>query len=270
MAEARRHVSSHLVFESDQPLNGVLQIAVTGMVPARVEEELIFFCDGEPVDVIEVMMPNEARVQVLRAPPGRYTVEYKATILGNADPPGIRDADRVTFLRPSRYVESDRLVSIAQDQFYAIDGPTDLLAAVSSWVGSRLNYEPGSSGPTRGAVDTFLQRDGVCRDYAHLVAALLRALGIPARFIAVYAPGLSPMDFHAVVEALVQERWCVVDATLLAPRSSLVRIATGRDAADTAFLSTYGGAVNLLESEVTAVVDGPLPRDDIAELVSLR
>ena len=77
------------------------------------------------------------------------------------------------------------------------------------------------------------------------------------------------MDFHAVAEAAVDGVWRVVDATLLAPRSSLVRICTGRDAADTAFLSSYGGEAMLLESEVTAVIDGNLPSDDITELVSI-
>jgi transglutaminase-like putative cysteine protease len=270
MAEVRRRVGVHLVFDSDQPVNAVLQVGVSAMSPATVDEELTVCCGGVPVDVEEVVMPNDGRVHVLTAPPGLFIVEYTATILGESDPARVEEVDRVTFLRPSRYVESDRLAPTARAEFYAIEGPSALLAAVSSWVGSRLNYQPGSSGPTSGAVDTLLQREGVCRDYAHLVAAFLRAMDIPARLAAVYAPGLSPMDFHAVVEALIADRWWVVDATLLAPRSSLVRIATGRDAADTAFLSTYGGAVNLLESEVTAVVDGPLPRDDIVELVGLR
>jgi transglutaminase-like putative cysteine protease len=140
---------------------------------------------------------------------------------------------------------------------------------VSSWVGTKLSYVPGSSGPTDGAVQTLLRRQGVCRDYAHLVVALLRALDIPARLAAVYAPGLQPMDFHAVAEALIGGAWRVVDATLLAPRASLVRIATGRDAADTSFLSSYGGAARLLEMEVTAVIDGPLPGDDVTALVTI-
>jgi transglutaminase-like putative cysteine protease len=158
----------------------------------------------------------------------------------------------------------------ARAEFQSIESPAALVAAVSSWVGTRLSYRAGSSTPTSGAIDTLLQREGVCRDYAHLVAAFLRALDIPARIVAVYAPGLSPMDFHAVVEALVDEQWWVVDATLLAPRSSLVRIATGRDAADVAFLSTYGGAVNLLEIDVSAVVDGALPGDDVTQLATMR
>jgi transglutaminase-like putative cysteine protease len=140
---------------------------------------------------------------------------------------------------------------------------------VSSWVGWELGYESGSSLPTHGAVDTLLGGRGVCRDFAHLVAALLRARDVPARVAAVYAPGLHPMDFHAVAEALVDGTWRVVDATLLAPRSSLVRIATGRDAADTAFLTVIGGTVDLVGLEVSAIVEGTLPGDDPRELVSL-
>ncbi|WP_407819008.1 transglutaminase-like domain-containing protein, partial [Staphylococcus aureus] len=89
---------------------------------------------------------------------------------------------------------------------------------------------------TDSAVDTLLAGAGVCRDYSHLTISLLRAVGIPARLVAVYAPGCDPMDFHAVVEANIDHVWRVVDATQLAPRSNLVRISTGRDAADTAFL----------------------------------
>jgi transglutaminase-like putative cysteine protease len=99
--------------------------------------------------------------------------------------------------------------------------------------------------------------------------ALLRARDVPARLVSVYAPGLSPMDFHAVVEALVDGAWEVVDPTGLAPRRSFVRIATGRDAADTAFLSSYGGVVQLDRLSVSAVVDGDLPPEDADERVQL-
>ena len=111
---------------------------------------------------------------------------------------------------------------------------------------------------------------GVCRDYAHLVVALLRAVKVPARLVSVYAPGLYPMDFHAVAEAVVEGQWRVVDATLLAPRDSLVRIATGRDAADTAFLDNHNGAINLSWLNVSAITDGILPSDSPAQLVSIH
>ena len=84
---------------------------------------------------------------------------------------------------------------------------------------------------TRTALDAYEEKKGVCRDFSHLAITMLRALEVPARLVSVYAPGLSPMDFHAVVEAHVDGQWLALDATRLAPRSTLLRIATGRDAA---------------------------------------
>ncbi|MET1005857.1 MAG: transglutaminase family protein, partial [Propionibacteriaceae bacterium] len=143
-----------------------------------------------------------------------------------------------------------------------------LLAAVTEYVSDILTYVPGSSLPTDGAVRTFLGRQGVCRDYAHLCIALLRALNVPARLAAVFAPGLSPMEYHAVCEAFVDGAWYIVDATRLAPRQSLLRVSTGRDAADTAFLTNFGANIQLSGLEVTAVVDD-FPNDDGSELLAL-
>jgi hypothetical protein len=70
------------------------------------------------------------------------------------------------------------------------------------------------------------------------------------------------MDFHAVFETFEDGQWCAHDATGLAPRQSLVRVVTGRDAADTAFLSVSTGVVNLDEIEVSATVEPVLPVDD--------
>ena len=268
-AGPRRRAGARLVMQADQPLEMVLQIAVSGLTGTRIDENLAITFDGEPAKAAEVAMAGGGRAHFLAVDPGRVVISYAATVDGTADAPDVTDADRFTFLRPSRYAESDRLAAVARAEFAGISPGPDLLAAVSSWVGTQLSYVPGSSGPTDGAVETLLLRQGVCRDYAHLVVALLRALDIPARLAAVYAPGLRPMDFHAVAEALIGGAWRVVDATLLAPRASLVRIATGRDAADTSFLSTYGGAARLLEMEVTAVIDGPLPGDDVTALVTI-
>ena len=177
--------------------------------------------------------------------------------------------DELMYLRPSRFCESDRLVGFASRQFRKINEPRDILSAVSSWVGTQLEYISGSSGPTDGAVTRCSPVAGVCRDFAHLAVALLRAMEIPARLVAVYAPGLDPMDFHAVAEAAIDGEWFVVDATLLAPRESLVRITTGRDAADTSFLSSYGGRVDIQSMSVTATVEGDLPIEDVHELTRL-
>jgi transglutaminase-like putative cysteine protease len=265
---ATRHVEASLVFDVHQPLRAMVQVAVDGASAEQLDESLTVTCNGRALDVDDVATP-EGRVHLMRAPAGRIEVGYRATVRDGISATPVTVADSIRFLRPSRYAESDRLAPTAQAEFAGISGGAELLAAVSSWVGSRLDYVPGSSGPTDGAVDTLLSRRGVCRDYVHLVVALLRALDVPARLAAVYAPGLDPMDFHAVAEAAIDGAWRVVDATLLAPRASLVRIATGRDAADTAFLSLYGGAADLLETRVGAVIDGPLPADDVMELISI-
>jgi transglutaminase-like putative cysteine protease len=223
--------------------------------------------DGSPLSAREVTDQHGTRLHVLDAPVGRLVVDYRARIDGRLAPPAGEEVDRLRYLRPSRYAESDVLWPTARAEFAGLAGP-DLLTAVSSWVGTRLAYVTGSSLPTDGAERTLLARRGVCRDFAHLVVALLRALDVPARLAAVYAPGLQPMDFHAVAEAWVEGEWRAVDATTLAPRSTLVRIATGRDAADTAFLGVYGGIATLRELEVGAVAD-VLPGDDLDLPVSI-
>ena len=266
----RRRVGSQLVIEVRGRAELDLQVAVAGMPGAGLREELAITHNGEPQSVTELNLPGPSRAHILRASPGRVVVTYQATVEGRAARPEVTEADRLSYLRPSRYAESDRLSAVARAEFGGVTKAQDLLAAVSSWVGTRLSYVPGSSGPTDGAVETLLSRQGVCRDYAHLVIALLRALDVPARMAAVYAPGLDPMDFHAVAEAFVEGQWRVVDATLLAPRQALVRIATGRDASDTAFLDNHKGEITLNQLLVTAVVDGDLPADSIDQLVSIR
>ena len=87
--------------------------------------------------------------------------------------------------------------------------------------------------------------------------------------VAVYAPGLSPMDFHAVVETALDGGWWCWDPTRLAPRHSLVRVATGRDAADIAFATTISGEVELSSVEVYAVASGDLRYDDHDQRVAL-
>lgn len=230
-------------------------------------ESLTVTVDGQPVAPRCVTADEGTRIHVVDARPGRVEVEYSASVAGPGPARATDEAELLRYLRPSRYCESDSLAPTARAEFAGLAG-AELLYAVSSWVGTRLRYVPGSSLPTDGAVRTLLARQGVCRDYAHLVVALLRSLDVPARLAAVYAPGLDPMDFHAVAEAYVEGGWVVVDATTLAPRDSLLRIATGRDASDTAFLSIYGGVVDLREMDVRAVVD-ELPVDDLRHLVAL-
>ena len=92
------------------------------------------------------------------------------------------------------------------------------------------------------ACDVLVQRAGVCRDFAHVALTLCRALSIPARYVSGYAVGLAPPDFHGFFEAYLGTRWYLFDATRMAPCDGLVRIGTGRDAADAAFATIIGAA----------------------------
>lgn len=264
-----RTVGSELEVDVTAATTLEFQIALAPQPGAEVAEKLVFTHDGEPVTPQEIIGEHGTRIHKFDAGVGLVRASYEATVTGLADPPPVRDIDLSTYLRPSRYAEADKFFGFAATEFGNV-ADADLLAKVSSWVGTRLDYVPGSSDPIDGAADTLLAGAGVCRDYAHLVIALLRAVNVPARLVSVYAPGCSPMDFHAVAEAYVDGQWRVVDATLLAPRQSMVRIATGRDAADTAFLDNHRGAITLKNMTITAIVEGDLPRDDVQELVALR
>jgi transglutaminase-like putative cysteine protease len=264
-----RTVTCSLTAQLPAPATVELQIAVAALPSAVLAERLEVRLDGRPAPVVELPTPVGGRVHVVRPGAGRLEVSYRAEVQGRAEPVAVEPLDASTFLRPSRYAESDRLAAVAAAELGALVDPQAVVRATAAWVGRRLAYVPGSSSGTDGAVDTLLAGAGVCRDYAHLTVALLRARDVPARLVSAYAPGLSPMDFHAVVEALVDGAWQVVDPTLLAPRAGLVRIATGRDAADTAFLSSTGGELRLETLEVTATTDGDLPVDDLAAPVLL-
>lgn len=234
-------VGCRLVFDVTSPAEIALQIEAQGASSSS----LTASCDGFPF-----------------LPVGRVVVEYRASGFS----PAPVATDRVEALWPSRYCPSDRMTGFAARMFGGSDDP---VRAVTGWVFEHLTYQAGASGPSTDAIDTLLSASGVCRDYAHLTATLCRALGIPARVAAVYAPGLSPMDFHLVVETLLDGEWRVWDATRLAPRQTLIRIATGRDAADTAFATTVSGALTLAELEIFAVAAGDLPYDDHTSLVTL-
>jgi transglutaminase-like putative cysteine protease len=231
-------------------------------------ESLAITVNGSPVEPVEVADVHGTRLHRLVAKGGQVSFRYEAVVLGQATPPPVSDIDLVTYLRPSRYCESDTLGPTAASEFRGLFG-RELVQAVSDWVANKLVYVTGSSLPTDGAVRTLMARQGVCRDFAHLCIALLRACNIPARLAAVYAPGLSPMEFHAVAEAFVDGAWYVVDASHLAPRQSMLRIATGRDAADTAFLTNYWSGLHLTGLAVVAVIDD-FSTDPGSDLVQLR
>jgi len=255
----RTDVAASLTISSPAPATALLQVAVA----APAAERLTVLSGGSPVAPEEFAVDG-ARVHRLQLSEGTTTVTYTASVQDDGAPRAVTPAAWAEALRPSRYCPSDQLEGFATSEFDRTLPRAELVTRVADWVHDRLTYTSGASRPVDTAVDTLLLGRGVCRDYAHLTITLLRALEVPARLVAVYAPGLDPMDFHAVVEADVDGTWCVVDATRLAPTSSLVRICSGRDAADTAFLTLLGGVARFESMTVTAAVDGELPQSGTA------
>lgn len=167
----------------------------------------------------------------------------------------------ISYLFPSRYCQSDRLWRLAMKMFGTIEHPYDQVKAISDWIFENIDYLYGTTNVETSAFDTVTQRAGVCRDFAHLGIACCRALSIPARYFTGYACRMQPQDFHACFEACIGNRWFVFDPTRLAPLDGLVRIATGRDAAD-ASVATIFGRMNLTGMSVSCESDDFVPLGD--------
>lgn len=255
-----------MTLEVSDPTAFVLAVSPARGVPLA-WEALTVSIDGDPVVARELDEEPLTRLRLFETTPGIMRIDYAAEVVGRAPAAAVHPMDEIVYLRPSRYVQSDTLQPFARETFPGLAG-AQLVRAVSSWVADRLAYVPEATSPTGGAAETLESGAGVCRDYAHLTAALLRALDVPARLVSVYAPELEPMDFHAVVEALIEGRWVVVDSTRLAPRAAMVRMATGRDATDTAFLTNSLSDIRLLTLQVHAEASESFG-DDPDELVEL-
>lgn len=261
-----RSVSVHLELEILGATNMVF--SMTPAIGATIaSERLDFTLDGKSQESREIVDLHGTRLQTFVTDQGTLAVDYALEIGGAATIAPVSELDLITYLRPSRYAQSDSLTPFARSLFSGLSGYT-LVQAVTDWVFENLRYVTGASLPTDGATRTLLSRQGVCRDFAHVTIALLRAMEVPARMVSVYAPGLSPMDFHAVTEAYVDGTWWVVDSSRLAPRQSLIRIATGRDAADTAWLTSTWTDLNVMSMLVTVAADS-LPFDSHYDKISL-
>ncbi|MGL4413566.1 transglutaminase-like domain-containing protein [Roseinatronobacter monicus] len=171
----------------------------------------------------------------------RATVEVDRAITAIEDLPTTPlDAlpnEALAYLRPSRYCPSDLFQSFVSRKFPDLSGGA-LILAIRDWVQGALAYVPGSSDSSTSAMETFMSREGVCRDYAHLVCALARASGIPARYVSGYGPDVTPPDFHAAAEVWLGGGWHLVDATAMSTPDTMVIIGAGRDCGDVAFMET--------------------------------
>jgi transglutaminase-like putative cysteine protease len=150
----------------------------------------------------------------------------------------------LSYLYPSRYCQSDRLLKVANREFGHLRQGYSRVVAIKEWVQQRVTFTPNTSNSNTSAIDTLIEQVGVCRDFAHLMIALCRAVNIPARFTTGVdygaSPALGPTDFHAYVEVYLSGRWYIFDPSGTAIPMGFVRFGTGRDAADVAFATLFG------------------------------
>lgn len=208
--------------------------------------------DGAAIGWRITAAAHDTRQLVFTAPAGTLDVDIETSLTSLQRP--IDSADPARYLEDSRYIEASALRGFVDERFGRASG-FEQIDAMRNWIARGFTYSPAMSAIDDSAVTSLEKRGGMCRDYTHVMIALARAAGVPARYVGVYAPGLNPPDFHAVAEVFVDGDWWVVDATGLAPRGSLIRIATGADALETAWATTAGNPVRLLSLRVDASDD---------------
>ena len=213
---------------------------------------------NQAVTSLESVQGDEGcRYLRLQASAGRLSVIYRGTVdidHFRENPAVLREMPvseltlgQLRYVYPSRYCQSDRLRAMANYEFGGLPHGYFRVLAIAQWVNQRTRFLPGSSGSATSAVDTMLDHAGVCRDFAHLMISLCRALNIPARFVTGIDygadPSLGATDFHAYVEVLLSGRWYLFDPSGVAPPMGLVRLGTGRDAADVSFATVFGNVI---------------------------
>ena len=189
-------------------------------------------------------------VRRLTAPQGEFDFTYQSTIEVQPNtvlPPDAPElepahipAHCLIYTVPSRYCQSDKLQRLAQSEFGAMTPGGSRVGTIAKWIRERVEYRYGTTDAMTDAFDTATSRAGVCRDFAHLMIAFCRALGVPARYVSGYCLDLEPPDFHAWVQVYVGDAWYNVDATFEGVRPALVPIAYGRDAADVPMTTLFG------------------------------
>jgi transglutaminase-like putative cysteine protease len=249
----RFDLSIELAYDVVTPSDYVFIIQPTQTPYQRVTWEAL---ETDPVvDVQEEIhgSPCNRHLRV-RIEPGHFRLRYDAIVdlvHHFALPSDLREvpiaelpASVLTYIYPSRYCQSDRLMEVARSQFGHVAPGYDRVKAIRSWVRDRTRFQIGSSNPGTSALETYQCGTGVCRDFAHLMIGVCRALNIPARFTTGIDygadPALGPTDFHCYVEVYLGDRWYLFDPSGISPRMGLIRIGTGRDASDVAFATIFG------------------------------
>ena len=258
----RLSIQAQLDYHFAEPTDVLLQVEAAAIPEQAIESAHL---DVSPCEhFARVAAHDQIGDRIWVQASGQLTVRYDATVSIARILTDCRDLPRVEprhlpgetvqYLMGSRYCPSDQFQTFVDAEFGGLDGGQRVMA-MRDWIEKRFSYVPGVSNSETTAVDTFIRREGVCRDYAHVLITLARASGIPARIASVYALGVEPQDFHAVAEVFLGGEWHLVDATGMAEEASMAKIGIGRDAADVSFLTAYGLATLNAQSVLVRAAD---------------
>jgi transglutaminase-like putative cysteine protease len=157
--------------------------------------------------------------------------------------------DALIFLLGSRYCETDRLMQVAWGQFGYLTSARDRVEAIVAFTHHHIEFGYHYARPDKTAWNVYQERQGVCRDFAHLAITLCRCMNIPARYCTGYLgdigipPVDAPMDFSAWFDVYIGGEWYTYDARHNRPRIGRILMARGRDATDTALTTAFGPAI---------------------------
>jgi transglutaminase-like putative cysteine protease len=157
--------------------------------------------------------------------------------------------DVLMYLLGSRYCETDRLMQMAWAEFGHIRSARDRVETIVSFVHNHITFGYEHARPDKTAWNGYQERQGVCRDFAHLAITLCRCMNIPARYCTGYLGDIgvpvsdAPMDFSAWFDVYIDGEWYTYDARHNIPRIGRILMARGRDATDTALTTNFGPAL---------------------------
>lgn len=247
-------ISTSFAFHLDRPTDLLLQFEA-----AAIPEQTILSCDTQlspALHTARVPAHDNVGERIWVRAEGDYKVDYTARVSVERLVPDLASLERmhphdlpgetVEYLFDSRYCQAEKMQSFIADRFGHLSGGEQIVA-MCDWIAENFHYEAGVSDASTTALDTFVERRGICRDYAHVMICFARASTIPARYVSCYAPGVEPPDFHAVAEVFLNDpttpgggAWYIVDSTGMARSDQTAKIGIGRDAADVSFLTTFG------------------------------
>jgi transglutaminase-like putative cysteine protease len=244
-----------IALDSPKPTHLILALSPHPAVTGRISGSAI---RAEPdVTLMEFIDPFGNRRTRLTAPPGPlrlwsdYIIEDDGTpdvFNWNARQHEVADLppEALQFLTASRYSDSEALIGTAWDLFGRTPPGWARVQAICNFVHNHLTFGYKFGRPTKTASEAFREGTGVCRDFAHLAIAFCRAMNIPARYASGYlgdigVPPSGPGDFCAWFEAYLEGRWYTFDARYNTPRIGRVLMVRGRDAADGAMITSFGG-----------------------------